>query len=1154
MLRSVSRLIFFFGFLFVFLSSFSQQKLPNTLLWRISGKSLQKPSYLYGTMHLQDKRLFQFGDSLYHALEATDGYAMETNPQEMMDSIFTSSIRKEEDNLLEKQKVSLNRKKLSKEADSLLRSAGIQGTVATKKELKKLRDRRMAKFLQQGEMPTIMDAYLFGLARRLTKWTGGIEDVNDQLALSDELGGKLEPEAVLAPESAMNNSMEQMTKIYLSQNLARIDSFSNGSFNAKDKDEVLIHRNVKMAFRMDSLSHTRPTFFTVGAAHLPGDSGVISLLKSRGFSVEPVFSSATRFAGDYAASLPPAKWDTVSGDDKAYSINMPGAASDYKVFGNLFQMKMCFDMTTMTFYISGAITNGQVTAASLDGMLKGAAENMGGRTGQLKTKVVESGTLTGKEGVVENDEGTYRLRLLLKNKTVYMLMAGAIKKEAINSPDVERFFASFVPGEAPVANKVWETFTLPEKSFSVNMPGKAERAEAIDNNLAKQNWHSLSYSAIDAEKGIYYLVQVREPGQGYVIEGDSAYLAQMKADYKERMGEVLFIRDSSYQSYPALYIDAYVKKEKAVYKVLQVTRGNRAYSLVAGFPKDSSAGDVERFFHSFTLLPYKEPDVKTEVIDGFRTTLPSFFRKTPPDSTEKHSQYQATYICNNVKEAVVYQVFKQAFSPTYWIRNDTALFDGKLDQYKRDNDSVIKKKWVQNGGVKGMEATIQSPGWNGLKRLRFLVNGDTLYTLYSVLPRQDSGSKTHNAFFANFRIDREATPSVYTSKAVILLQALKSGDSAVYADAAGNLSTVEFAQSDLPLLQQALLQPDKNREKYESVSNELTRVVGKFRDSSTVGFVDKNYTSLTGGKAALQYNLLTALARTKTATAYALLKKLLLNHLPASGNASNMRYALFDSMQLTAGLYPELLQRSNDSLVGYTAITLANRLLDSNLLSKNALIKYEEAIVAGARKAEQQLRSSEDESWTFTGWSEMLRQLNSAAGNAVLRKALAAKEPYIKQSVILALLKNNQSVPAEAVAKVAADKSQRGSFYSELKTIRKEGLFPALYASQKSLAESELQNYFSDDYGEFTLTYLTEKTETYNGKKSRFYLYKILMAYNDEEKKQNFLAVAGPYDLAAKEKIATSDASGFYSEEELTTANLNRLFRLYLQKSTAAEK
>jgi uncharacterized protein YbaP (TraB family) len=58
------------------------QKLSSTLLWRITGNGLQKPSYLFGTMHLTDDRIFNIGDSVYSAIEKSDGFAIEIDPAE----------------------------------------------------------------------------------------------------------------------------------------------------------------------------------------------------------------------------------------------------------------------------------------------------------------------------------------------------------------------------------------------------------------------------------------------------------------------------------------------------------------------------------------------------------------------------------------------------------------------------------------------------------------------------------------------------------------------------------------------------------------------------------------------------------------------------------------------------------------------------------------------------------------------------------------------------------------------------------------------------------------------------------------------------------------------------------------------------------------
>ena len=255
-----------FPLFFVFISP-AQQKLPNSLLWRISGHGLTKPSYLYGTMHLQDKRLFNFGDSLYSALENAEGFAIEVDFKEYIDSLFLKGVHQAEDEFLSKQKVTIDKKKLNKSADSLFKKFGIDKNKVTKKDLKKIRDYRLTKFLQQGEMPTIVDGYLFGLALRQGKWMGGIEDVSDQLNLYVELGSELTADKVLETDASMGKGLEQMIQMYVKQDLESINRYVNG-YDAGLRDALLIRRNVKMARRMDSLSAIRTMVFAVGAAHL----------------------------------------------------------------------------------------------------------------------------------------------------------------------------------------------------------------------------------------------------------------------------------------------------------------------------------------------------------------------------------------------------------------------------------------------------------------------------------------------------------------------------------------------------------------------------------------------------------------------------------------------------------------------------------------------------------------------------------------------------------------------------------------------------------------------------------------------------------------------------------------------------------------------
>ena len=49
----------------------------NSLLWKISGNGLPSPSYLYGTMHTTDARVFKLADSVLMAFESCDLFVME---------------------------------------------------------------------------------------------------------------------------------------------------------------------------------------------------------------------------------------------------------------------------------------------------------------------------------------------------------------------------------------------------------------------------------------------------------------------------------------------------------------------------------------------------------------------------------------------------------------------------------------------------------------------------------------------------------------------------------------------------------------------------------------------------------------------------------------------------------------------------------------------------------------------------------------------------------------------------------------------------------------------------------------------------------------------------------------------------------------------
>ena len=69
--------------------------------------------------------------------------------------------------------------------------------------------------------------------------------------------------------------------------------------NTELYDELIVRRNERMTKGLDSLMRLNPLFCAVGAGHLAGDQGIITLLRKKGYKVRKV--SAVFSEGTFAA-------------------------------------------------------------------------------------------------------------------------------------------------------------------------------------------------------------------------------------------------------------------------------------------------------------------------------------------------------------------------------------------------------------------------------------------------------------------------------------------------------------------------------------------------------------------------------------------------------------------------------------------------------------------------------------------------------------------------------------------------------------------------------------------------------------------------------------------------------------------------------------
>lgn len=237
--------------------SFSQEiHYENKLLWEISTKGKKQKSYLYGSFHTNDKRVFQLSDSVYVALNNSEAIVLETDIYAMFKDWDTRN-----DNL------NLH---YDNEGKPYTKSSSASGT----------------SYGNEDGMPQFLDLYFLQYGFIANKDFYGLEGIEDQMNLIENpfnlSNFSYADRFIKAEEKAIN--------LYLSGDIEALEKSLRTSlrWNPEFFDKLITKRNIVMADGIDTMVRKQNTFIAIGAGHLGGEKGVINLLRSKGHQLRPV--------------------------------------------------------------------------------------------------------------------------------------------------------------------------------------------------------------------------------------------------------------------------------------------------------------------------------------------------------------------------------------------------------------------------------------------------------------------------------------------------------------------------------------------------------------------------------------------------------------------------------------------------------------------------------------------------------------------------------------------------------------------------------------------------------------------------------------------------------------------------------------------------
>lgn len=275
-----------YSFLVLFL--LLQLDINAQLLWEISGNGLPKSSssYLFGTMHVNDSRVYKTSERAMQYFDQCNVFAGELKFDEgmnmkMMNHLFMAGDTTLSD-LLKGEKYSfvkgLLNEKLGMMASFSERMKPIFVSVL-------LTDTEM---LQSNKPP--LDLYFQEYAKEKSIEVIGLETFQDQISAFNSIPLQLQADMLyddLKDLEENGDVTDDLIQLYTSENLDSLYKMSYEAYGENLGTILLTNRNEKMAEKIGELVKTQRTFIGVGAAHLAGKEGLVALLRAQGFTVNP---------------------------------------------------------------------------------------------------------------------------------------------------------------------------------------------------------------------------------------------------------------------------------------------------------------------------------------------------------------------------------------------------------------------------------------------------------------------------------------------------------------------------------------------------------------------------------------------------------------------------------------------------------------------------------------------------------------------------------------------------------------------------------------------------------------------------------------------------------------------------------------------------
>lgn len=296
-MKTMKRLTLVLGLLLVATAVHAQ------LLWKVTGNGLGRPSYILGTHHMAPSTMIDQIKGMNEAIAGCDivvgevekDSLMSPEVQARMAQAMVAPLDSTLDKVLTPADYSIVEKVFNKYFGTLGMKLKQVNNLKPSAISTQMQAMQAIKYFPNFDANSLIDVMVQTRANEAGRPSVGLESVDEQINLL--FNGSIANQAKGLVEACKQDEFFQvqsaaLADAYLAQDLDKLlavmtDATMGG--DSEEEMEVLIYsRNRSWAEKLKVIMPERACLVCVGAGHLPGEQGLLQLLRNAGYTVEPM--------------------------------------------------------------------------------------------------------------------------------------------------------------------------------------------------------------------------------------------------------------------------------------------------------------------------------------------------------------------------------------------------------------------------------------------------------------------------------------------------------------------------------------------------------------------------------------------------------------------------------------------------------------------------------------------------------------------------------------------------------------------------------------------------------------------------------------------------------------------------------------------------